>query len=137
MTTKKRRKYTAEFKREALGRVTEQENPVAETARNLGLNQSILGRWVREQAGQQGGAFPGKGKLTPGQEELRRLRAENKRLKMGLTTRLLCVHDPTFSIGYKRLLRSLFRFLCGKIAAYRVMRPLCRIKRFQEGIFMV
>jgi transposase len=43
----------------------------------------MLGRWVREsQLDTNGQAFRGNGKLTPEQEEIRRLRIENKQLKL-------------------------------------------------------
>jgi transposase len=44
----KRRKYTTEFKEEAVKLITEQGYRVAEAARNLGVNASVLGRWKRE-----------------------------------------------------------------------------------------
>ena len=44
MTDKKRRQYTAEFKREAVELVTTQGYTVAEAARNLGIRDQILGR---------------------------------------------------------------------------------------------
>jgi transposase len=55
---------------------------VAEAARNLGINATMLGRWKREHEARERGAFPGKGHLPPDQEELHRLREENKRLRM-------------------------------------------------------
>jgi transposase len=78
----KRKTYTTEFKREAVRLVTEQHYGVAEAARNLGINTNMLRRWKREVADNHNGAFPGKGRLSPEQEELHRLRAENKRLRM-------------------------------------------------------
>ena len=45
MMTEKRRNYTTEFKREAVRLVTEHGYGVAETARNLGINANMLGRW--------------------------------------------------------------------------------------------
>lgn len=42
----------------------------------------MLGRWLKEQESEGSHAFRGNGKLTPEQEEIRQLRAENKRLKM-------------------------------------------------------
>jgi transposase len=78
---KKRRKYTQEFKEEAVKLITEQGYQIAEAARNLGVNENMLGRWKREvegggeeSLGLQGGAGL--------QAELNRLRKENKRLKM-------------------------------------------------------
>jgi transposase len=78
----KRKTYTTEFKREAVRLVTEHHYGVAEAARNLGINTNMLRRWRREFAANNHGAFPGKGRLAPEQEELHRLRAENKRLRM-------------------------------------------------------
>jgi transposase len=82
MMAEQRKTYTAEFKREAVRLVTEHHYGVAEAARNLGINTNMLRRWKREFADQANGAFPGKGRLSPEQEELHRLRAENKRLRM-------------------------------------------------------
>ena len=78
----KRQTYTPECKREAVRLVTEYHYGMAEAARNLGINTNRLRRWKREFADQANGAFPGKGRLSPEQEELHRLRAENKRLRM-------------------------------------------------------
>jgi transposase len=75
-----RRSYTPEFKAEAVRLVTEQGYSVAEAARSLGLRENLIRNWKR--AGQDQGehAFSGQGKLPAAEEELRRLRAENKRL---------------------------------------------------------
>lgn len=78
----RRKTYTPEFKQEAVRLITEQRYGVAETARNLGINTNMLRRWKQEYSGNPQTAFPGNGRLTPDQEELRRLRDENKRLKM-------------------------------------------------------
>src|SRR5579859_3627350 len=77
---RKRRTYTPEFKAEAVRLVTEQGYSVAEAARSLGIHETLLRSW--KQALQANGeqAFPGHGKLSPSEEENRRLRAENKRL---------------------------------------------------------
>jgi transposase len=82
MMTEKRRNYGDEFKREAVRLVTEQGYGVAETARNLGINTNMLGRWKREVEAKHTGAFPGNGHVSPDKEELYRLRDENKRLRM-------------------------------------------------------
>ncbi len=43
----------------------------------------MLRRWIKEhQADDNGQAFRGNGKLTPEQEEVRRLKLENKQLKL-------------------------------------------------------
>lgn len=42
----------------------------------------MLGRWVKEQQAEDGHAFRGNGKLTPDQEEIRKLKTRVKRLEM-------------------------------------------------------
>jgi transposase-like protein len=42
----------------------------------------MLGRWVQESQADEQEAFRGNGKLTEEQQELRRLREENRRLKL-------------------------------------------------------
>jgi transposase len=78
--TRTRRTYTPEFKAEAVKLVTDQGYSFAEAARSLGLSENLLRNWKQalEAKGEQ--AFPGHGKLPAIEEELRRLRAENKRL---------------------------------------------------------
>ena len=78
---KVRRTYTREFKVEAVNLVTEQGYAVAEAARSLGIHETLLRSWKQAREAQGNQAFPGNGKLPPFEEELRRLRAENKRLQ--------------------------------------------------------
>src|SRR5439155_2032704 len=78
---RKRRTYTPEFKAEAVKLVTDQGYSVAEAARSLGIHLTLLRSWKQALQAQGDQAFPGHGKLTPSEEELRRLRAENQRLR--------------------------------------------------------
>ena len=78
----KRKTYSKEFKLDAIALVVEQGYTQAEAARNLGINANMLGRWIKEAENDDGHAFRGNGKLTPEQDEIRKLREENKRLKM-------------------------------------------------------
>ena len=78
---KKRKKYSKEFKQDAVRLVTEQGYAITEAARNLDLNVGMLGRWKRE-AAESEDAFRGNGKLTPEQLELRQLKAENRQLRL-------------------------------------------------------
>lgn len=80
MTTRK--KYSKEFKLDAISLVTDQGYSRAEAARSLSINPTILNRWIKENESDDGQAFRGNGKLTSEQLEIRRLREENKRLKM-------------------------------------------------------
>jgi len=77
-----RKKYSKEFKLDAVSLVTDQGYSRAEASRSLGINANMLCRWVQEEQADDGQAFRGNGKLTPDQEENRRLKAEIKRLKM-------------------------------------------------------
>ena len=77
----KRKKYSKEFKHDAVRLVTEQGYSIAEAARNLGLNYNMLGRWKKESEELED-VFRGNGKLTPDQLELRQLKAENRQLRM-------------------------------------------------------
>jgi transposase len=78
----RRKKYSKEFKLDAVSLVLDQGYSRAEAARSLGLNSNMLGRWVSEQLTDGGQAFRGNGKLTPEQEEIRKLRSQVKNLKM-------------------------------------------------------
>ncbi len=78
MDKKKRRKYTREFKEEAVKLITEQGYGVREAARNLGINAGMLGRWKREFKQKDQGTCLG----SDERDELMKLRRENKRLKM-------------------------------------------------------
>jgi transposase len=78
---RKRRTYTPEFKAEAVRLITEQGYSVAEAARSLGLHENLIRSWKRALEANGEHAFPGRGKLPAVEEELRRLRAENKRLQ--------------------------------------------------------
>jgi transposase len=78
----KRTTYTAEFTYEAVRLVTEQRYGMAETARNLGINVKMRRRWKQEYTANTQAAFPGNGRCTPEQAELRQLRDEVKRLRM-------------------------------------------------------
>src|SRR5947207_6530522 len=75
-----RRTYTPEFKAEAVKLVTEQGYSIAEAARSLGLNENLSRSWKQALEAKGGQACPGQGKLSPFEEENRRLRADNKRL---------------------------------------------------------
>ena len=78
---RQRRKYTREFKVEAVKLVTEQGYSVAEAARSLGVHETVLRSWKQALQSKGNQAFPGQGKLPAIEEELRRLRVENKRLQ--------------------------------------------------------
>jgi transposase len=77
---KTRRTYTPAFKAEAVKLVTEQGYSVAEAVRSLGICENLIRNWKQSLEAQGEHAFPGRGQLSPFEQENRRLRAENKRL---------------------------------------------------------
>ncbi len=77
-----RKTYSKEFKLDAIALVREQSYSIAEAARNLEVTPQLLGRWIKEAENDDGHAFRGNGKLTPEQEEIRKLKAQVKRLEM-------------------------------------------------------
>ena len=79
---KKRRQFTKEFKIEAVRLILEEGRRISEVARELGISEALLGRWKKKYEEGKIEPFPGKGRLSPEDEELRQLRRENKRLRM-------------------------------------------------------
>lgn len=76
------RQYEAEFKLDAVQLVEEQGYSVPGAAQRLGIPKSNLSNWCRQY--RAGRLLPGHPRAQPTAEEveLRRLRAENKRLEM-------------------------------------------------------
>lgn len=77
-----RKRYSKEFKLDAISLVLEQGYSKSEAARSLEINANMLGRWIKEHESGDGQAFRGNGKLSAEQAEIRQLREENRRLKM-------------------------------------------------------
>ena len=75
-----RKKYTQEYKDEAVGLVISSGRPIAEIARNLGINEGTLGSWVN--TAKKSGKVTEKPLDTDERARLRELEEENRRLKM-------------------------------------------------------
>lgn len=75
----KRRKYTAEFKREAVELARSAPVSVSQTARELGINGNMLNRWCKELDDAGASAFRGQGKARD--EEIAALKRELVRVK--------------------------------------------------------
>jgi transposase len=73
--------YTAEFKLAAVKMITDQKLSVAEVGRRLDVSETRLRAWRKAVLASGEAAFPGHGNLPPAEDELRRLRAENTRLR--------------------------------------------------------
>ncbi len=78
-----RKQYTKEYKLDAVSLVLDQGYSRVEAARSLEINTQMLGRWIQEfRADGDSQAFRGNGKLSPDQDEIRKLKAQVKRLEM-------------------------------------------------------
>ena len=79
---RKRRRFSQEFKIDAVSMVVDQGRDLYEVAKELEIRPDILRKWKKkfESDGQSG--FPGSGRLKPEEADLRRLRRENERLRM-------------------------------------------------------
>ena len=77
----KNRKYTLEFKEEAVKLVTEQGYSQSEAGKNLGVSSKNINRWVGEFSG-KGCGLKDKKFFSTDENELLQLRKENKRLKL-------------------------------------------------------
>jgi transposase len=74
------RKYDRDFRQGAVRLVFETGKPIAQVARELGVNEGTLGNWVakeRRERGEQQAALS-----EPERAELARLRKENAELRM-------------------------------------------------------
>ena len=80
MSERKRRKFTAEQKAEAV-RLVYEVGSIGQVARDLDLTESALRNWVK-QAEVDEGHGPEGALTTEEKEELRKLRRENKTLRM-------------------------------------------------------
>ena len=74
-----RRQFTAEFKGDAVELVRTTGRPIAEIARELGIYDSTLGNWVRQDRIDHGEQ---EGLSTEERARLRQLEAENTKLRM-------------------------------------------------------
>ena len=84
MSKATRRRYTAEFKAEAVDLVTQQGYEVADAARALGINRSMLDRWLVKERDHQDPEKAPVGRdveLEKLREEVRKLRIEREILK--------------------------------------------------------
>jgi transposase len=77
-----RRKFSREFKVEAVKLVLERGVTLAQAARDLDVHVNLLRGWVRKQREDPTHAFPGVGQQKPDDAEVTRLRREVARLKM-------------------------------------------------------
>ena len=89
-----RRKFTDEFKAEAVRFVEEADGKVSKIARELGIHDSSLGNWVRNAAAEANGA-----PSAVERAEIRELKRELERVKrerdiLGKATAYFSARDP-------------------------------------------
>jgi transposase len=76
----KRKSYTPAFRREAALLVIDTGRPVAHVAKEIGVGEQLLGRWVAKERAEQ--VSPPAALDADERAELVRLRAENTELRM-------------------------------------------------------
>ena len=79
----KRKRYSKQFKLEAIQLYENGGKPMAQVERELGITNGMLGKWREDLQRAQGEAeaFPGNGNLPDSQERLRQLESENAQLR--------------------------------------------------------
>ena len=79
------RKFTREYRDEAVQMVVESSRPIAEVARDLGINESTLGNWVTKYRNEHPASedlnIPDRARLKELEKENRELRLEREFLK--------------------------------------------------------
>jgi len=76
-----RRRFDRQFKLDAVRMVEDGNRSATSVARDLGIHPNVLYLWRKQLLENPEHAFPGKGKLKPDDEELRRLRRELENVK--------------------------------------------------------
>jgi len=76
-----RKKYDKEFKINAVRMYRETGKTLKEIEDELGINRGNLHRWRKEYDNGSENAFPGNGKISAKDQELMKLKQENKRLR--------------------------------------------------------
>src|SRR4051794_28378016 len=77
----RRRVFSREFKTEAVRLVVERGVTVAQAAKDLGIHENVLRKWVLNFKADPEQSFPGRGKMKPDDAEVARLRRELAKTK--------------------------------------------------------
>jgi transposase len=89
----RRRKFDEDFKIGAVRIVRESGKPIAQVARELGLNEGTLGNWIaRDQAARDGSDTLSRDDLA----ELKRLRAEHSASRSCRRSRIVDLHGTAW-----------------------------------------
>jgi transposase len=124
--SEKRRKYDQEFREGAVRIVRETGKPIAQVARDLGINEGTLGHWYAQDRGDREGTS---GLSVEDINELKRLRSENAELRMERdvpSAPWSCGCYPEFGITPTMLWPGLCRVRCGLACRVWDSRPNAR-----------
>ena len=80
--SERRKSYDKEFKLSAVKMILDGEMSISRVSRDLGVNQNSLHNWKKAYLENQQNSFPGKGRMKPEEEELRKLNKELSIVKM-------------------------------------------------------
>lgn len=75
-TTHERKVYDKEFKRETVRLIIQGGRRTREVSKDLGINENVIYRWIRQYKDDSENSFPGKGHQKPAEEELRKLKKQ-------------------------------------------------------------
>lgn len=75
------RHFSREFKRDAVQLVTEKGMPVGKVARELDVHPNLLHQWRRKVLKDGDRAFVGKGRVTPEEAEIKRLKKDLEKVR--------------------------------------------------------
>ena len=79
---KTRRKFSREFKLEAVKMVKERGVAARQVSRDLDINENMLRRWIKELSEDPHEAFPGLGNMKTEQAEIARLQRDDAKVKV-------------------------------------------------------
>ena len=74
------KQYSVEFKMDAVKRVKTTDASVARVASELGINENTLHGWLKRYREKSVDPFPGSGKLSSDDAQMRKLERENREL---------------------------------------------------------
>lgn len=75
------KQYSAEFKLEAVRRIERTGEPVARVATELGVNENTMHGWLKRYRDKPDVPFPGSGKLSPDDEQIKKLERQVRELR--------------------------------------------------------
>ena len=119
----RRRRFSREFKVEAVKLVRERGVSAAQAARDLDVHENVLRKWVKEFGSDPVQAFPGHGQMKPEQLEIERLKREVNKLKAETDA------NGYFRVRVDNLMHDLQRAAEQIKVAPMMEGPWCRFRR--------